>query len=78
MKIPAGTQGGKLFRLRNKGIAHIHDYGRGDQIIKVQIDIPTDLNQDEKKTLKEFARVSAEDKGPLTKTFLDKMKRIFK
>lgn len=78
MKIPAGTQGGRQFRLRNKGVAHLHDRGRGDQIVKVQIDIPTDLNQDEKKALKEFERVSSADKGPLAKTFIEKMKRIFK
>lgn len=78
MKIPAGTQGGRLFRLRNKGIAHLHDYGRGDQIVKVQIDVPTDLSQEEKKTLKDFARVSAEDRGPLARSFMDKMKRMFR
>lgn len=78
MKIPAGTQGGRLFRLRNKGVAHLHDHGRGDQIVKVQIDVPTDLNQEEKKLLKEYARASAEDRGPLARTFVEKMKRMFK
>ena len=78
MKIPAGTQGGRLFRLRNKGVAHLHDYGRGDQIVKVQIDVPMDLNQDEKRMLKEYAKVSAEERGPLAKSFVEKMNRMFK
>ncbi|MBU0605719.1 MAG: molecular chaperone DnaJ [Candidatus Omnitrophica bacterium] len=78
MKIPPGTQAGRQFRLRNKGIAHLHDYSRGDQIVKIQIDIPEDLNQDEKRALKEYARVSAGDKGPLAKRFVEKMKRILK
>ncbi len=78
MKIPPGTQGGRQFRLRNKGISHIHDYGRGDQIVKVQIDVPTELNQEEKRTLKEYARASANDQGPLAKTFIEKMRRIFR
>jgi len=78
MKIPPGTQGGKQFRLRNKGIAHLHDYGRGDQIVKVQIDVPTDLSQAEKSALKDYAKVSEGYKGPLAKTFIDKMKRMFR
>ncbi|MBN2453242.1 MAG: molecular chaperone DnaJ [Candidatus Omnitrophica bacterium] len=78
MKIPSGTQSGKLFRLRNKGVAHLHDNGRGDQIVKVQIDVPVDLNQEEKKALREYARVSAGDKGPLARTFMDKVKRVFR
>lgn len=78
MKIPPGTQGGRQFRLRNKGVAQLHGYGRGDQIVKIQIDIPTDLNQDEKKALKEFARVSAGERGPLSRSFVEKMKRIFR
>ena len=78
MKIPPGTQGGRQFRLRNKGIAHLHDYGRGDQIVKVQIDVPTDLNQEEKRALKEYSRSFADDRGPLAKTFVEKMKRIFR
>jgi len=78
MKIPPGTQSGRQFRLRNKGIAHLHDYARGDQIVKIQIDVPTNLTQDEKRALKEFAGVSAGGRGPLARTFVEKMKRIFK
>ena len=78
MKIPAGTQGGMIFRLRSKGVAHLHDNGRGDQLVKVQIDVPTDMTQEEKKALKEYARVSGEDSGPLSRSFLDKMKRAFR
>ncbi|MDD5422892.1 MAG: molecular chaperone DnaJ [Candidatus Omnitrophica bacterium] len=78
MKVPPGTQGGRTFRLRGKGVAHLHDHGRGDQLVKVQIDVPIDLTQEEKKALKEFARVSGEDTGPLSRSFLDKMKRVFR
>lgn len=78
MKIPAGTQSGKTFRLRNKGIAHLHDYGRGDQLVKVQIDVPTDLTSDQKKILKDFARASDKHPGPLEQSFVEKMKRMFR
>jgi molecular chaperone DnaJ len=77
MKIPSGTQGGRVFRLRNRGIAHLHDRGRGDQLVKVQIDVPTDLTAEQKKALKDFAKVSG-DGGPLERTFLEKMKKLFR
>ncbi len=78
MKIPPGTQGGKVFRLRGKGVSSLHDYGTGDQLVKVQIDVPTELTLEQKKALKEFARVSGEDSGPMSKTFVEKMRRLFK
>jgi len=78
MKIPPGTQGGRTFRLRNRGITHLHDSGRGDQLVKVQVDVPTELTAEQKRTLKEFARVSGEGSGPLSRSFLEKMKRIFR
>lgn len=78
MKIPAGTQSGKIFRLRSKGIAHLHDRGIGDELVKIQVEVPTELNADQKKFLKEFARVSGENTGPLSRTFVDKMRRMFK
>lgn len=78
MKIPAGTQGGKIFRLRGKGIAHIHDYGRGDQLAKVEIDVPAELTAEQKRLLKEFSKASGSRPGPLGQSFMEKMKRMFK
>lgn len=78
MKIPAGTQGGRIFRLKGKGVVRLHDRTRGDQLVRVQIDVPTDLNQEERRLLKEFAKASGEYSGPLAKSFLEKMKRMFK
>ena len=78
MKIPAGTQGGKIFRLRNKGIAHLHDYGRGDQLAKVQIDVPSYPTQEQKKVLKEFAKASDNHPGPLEQSFAEKMRKLFR
>lgn len=78
MKIPSGTQGGRVFRLRGKGIAHLHEYGRGDQLVKVQIDVPSDLTSDQKRILKDFAKASERSPGPLAKSFIEKMKRMFR
>jgi molecular chaperone DnaJ len=58
LKIPSGTQSGKLLRLRGKGIPHLHSYGRGDEIVRVLVWIPSSLSSDEKRLLKELAEKS--------------------
>lgn len=78
MKIPQGTQSGKIFRLKNRGIAHLHDYGRGDELVKVQVEVPTELNASQREALKNFERSGASEQGPLSKSFMEKMKRLFK
>ena len=78
MKIPAGTQSGRTLRLRGKGIAHLHDYGRGDQLVKVQIDVPNELSSEQKRILKDFAKASERNPGPLAKSFVEKMRRMFR
>jgi len=65
--------------LRNKGIVDIHERGaRGDQLVKVQVEVPTDLNSDQRKALKEFGRLTGEDSGPLHRSFVEKMSRLFR
>ena len=78
MKVPAGTQSGKAFRLKNKGIAHLHDYGRGDQLVKVEIDVPDNVTSEQKRLLKEFAKASGQNPGPLSQSFVEKMRRMFR
>ncbi len=58
LKIPSGTQSGKPFRLRGKGIPHLHSYGRGDQIVRVLVWVPNSLSSEEKRLLKELAEKS--------------------
>ncbi len=60
LKIPRGTQTGKIFRLKGKGIAHLRGFGRGDQIIETVVTIPTNLNKRQEELLREFARISSE------------------
>lgn len=78
MKVPAGTQSGRIFRLKNRGVAHIHDYTRGDQMVKVQVDVPTDLTAEQRKALQAFEKASGKDSGPLSRSFVEKMKKLFK
>jgi len=78
MKIPHGTQSGKVFRLRNKGVPHLGDYGRGDQLVKVFVEVPTKLSDEQKKLLKQYAQACGENTNPMTKSFVQKIKQAFK
>jgi molecular chaperone DnaJ len=73
MKIPEGTQSGKIYRLKGKGIPSLQGYGRGDQLVVVRIETPTNLNKKQKELLEEFAKISGEDVHPMKKGFLDKV-----
>jgi molecular chaperone DnaJ len=62
MKIPAGTQSGKIFRLKEKGIPEVHGRGIGDELVRVNIEIPTRLNSEQRRLMEEFARLSGENR----------------
>lgn len=60
MKIPPGTQNGRVFRLKGKGMPVLHGYGRGDQLVKIRVEVPTNLTERQKQLLREFAEISGE------------------
>jgi molecular chaperone DnaJ len=79
IKIEAGTQSGKLLRLKGKGIPEVNSYHRGDQIIHVNIWTPKVLNAEEREILEKL-RESPNFKpqpGKNDKSFFDKMKEYF-
>jgi len=60
MKIPRGTQSGRIFRLKGKGVAHLKGLGRGDQVVQVLVKIPTNLSKKQEELLREFSRLAGE------------------
>jgi len=77
LKIPAGTQTGKVFKLSGKGIVALQGYGRGDQLVVLRVEVPSKLNNRQRELLEEFARESGEDIHPQGKGFFDKVKELF-
>jgi len=78
MKIPAGTQPGTLFRLKGKGFTKIQEYGKGDQIIRVVVEIPTQLSTEQKDLLERFEALSSnEQHTPARSGFIEKLKSFF-
>jgi molecular chaperone DnaJ len=75
--IPEGTQTGTVFRLRNKGIKHLRSNAKGDQFIKVNVEVPKRLTAKQKELLRQFAEISGDDAFEQRKNFFDKMKDLF-
>ena len=76
MKIPAGTQPGRIFRLKGKGMPDVHGRGIGDELVKVDIEIPGKLSSEQRRLIEEFARASGEDINK--ESFTDKIKKTFR
>lgn len=63
MKIPPGTENDQVFRLKGNGIPYLGSYGRGDQLIKINVLVPKKLSSKQKELLQEFARLDGEKVG---------------
>ncbi len=75
IKIPKGTQSGKLFRLQGKGLPSIQGYGKGDQIVEVQVFTPQDLSHEDVALLEKMKSAKAfnPDTKEKSKGFFDKL-----
>ncbi|MEK6557214.1 MAG: DnaJ C-terminal domain-containing protein, partial [Candidatus Margulisiibacteriota bacterium] len=61
LKIPTGTQPGTVFRLKGKGMPHLHSHGHGDLFVSVVIETPKHLSADEKTVLEYFSKIRKEN-----------------
>ena len=77
LKIPAGTQSGTTFRLKGRGMPHLRGGSHGDQLIRVQVEVPDSLSAEQRQILEEFARVSGDPDQPMSKGFFEKAKKFF-
>lgn len=76
--VPEGTQSGTVFRLRNKGIQYVNGRGRGDQYVKVNIEVPRNLTGKQKEALRKFEELSTEKNYEKRRSFFDKLKDAMK
>jgi molecular chaperone DnaJ len=73
LKIPSGTQSGKVFRLRGKGVPSLQGSGRGDQHVRVFVETPTHLSREQRELLEKFAALSGEETNPQSRSFWQKV-----
>lgn len=78
LTIPAGTQSGKDIRLRGKGVPHLHGRGRGDLVVTVVVDTPSDLTRQADELLRALAAERGEDVAPPDPGLMSKIRGAFK
>jgi molecular chaperone DnaJ len=77
LNIPAGTQYGNVFRIRGEGLPDIRTGRKGDELIRITIEIPKNLTGDQKKLLREFAKTEDKSVLPESTGFFEKLKNHF-
>lgn len=77
LEIPAGTQPGKVFHLRNKGVPHVNRNGRGDQLVVVSIEVPRSLTAEQKQLFEDLAKSLGTEVTFRQRSFLDSLKEFF-
>ena len=77
MKVPAGTQGGRVFRLKGKGMPSAGGRGHGDQLVTVHIEVPHELSDRQKTLLREYEALMSNESEPEQKTFWEKVRELF-
>ena len=78
IKIPAGTQSGKQFRLKEKGMPLMRGGGYGDLYVQVNTEVPVSLNREQKDLLEKFREIENEKSNPSIKKFFKKAKSFWK
>jgi molecular chaperone DnaJ len=76
LKIPPGTQPGKVIRMRGKGVPHLRGNGRGDQLVIVNVGIPTSLSPEQRQLFEELADSMGSEVLPEERGFFDRLKEV--
>ena len=79
IKIDAGTQGGKVLRLKGKGLPSVNAYGRGDLLVNINVWTPQNVSREEKTMLEQLAHSPNFQPSPRKgeKSFFERMKDVF-
>lgn len=78
LKIPAGVQNGRIFRIKGRGITHLERRGRGDQLVVIHVVTPTSLDERQKRLFEELSKTLGPAEMPQeSKNFFDKVKDAF-
>lgn len=77
VKVPDGSQSGKQFRLRSKGMSVLRSKQRGDMYIQIEVETPTNLSKRQRELLQEFEKESSADNNPQSHGFFARMRDFF-
>jgi molecular chaperone DnaJ len=76
LSIASGTQPGKVFTLKGKGIPHVHGSGRGDQLVIINVEVPTRLSSEQRKLFQQLAATMGSEVKPQERSFFDFLKEV--
>ena len=77
MKLPAGTQSGRVFRLRGRGVPVFGGYGRGDQLVKILVEVPEKINERQRELIEALGHELTGDAQPRQQSFMAKLRGLF-
>jgi molecular chaperone DnaJ len=77
LKVPSGTQSGRVFRLKGKGVPVIHQNARGDELVTIRIVTPQNLTKRQRELLSEFETLSSRETQPESSGFFARMRDFF-
>jgi len=75
--VPEGTQSGREFRLRGRGVPHLNSTGKGDLIVEIRVGTPTKLTKMQRELMRQLGETMLVDNEPTSRRLLGKMKGIF-
>ncbi|MCZ7629052.1 MAG: hypothetical protein M5U19_08290 [Microthrixaceae bacterium] len=77
LDIPGGTQPGRLFKIRGKGVPHLNGRGRGDLLVVAEVMVPTKLDEESEQLLRELAEQRGEEVAPPAEGFMSRIRSAF-
>jgi molecular chaperone DnaJ len=77
LKVPPGTQNASLFRIKGQGLKDLRRNRKGDELVRVVIEVPRKLNKEQEKILRAFEQIENKNSMPETNSFLEKLKKYF-
>lgn len=77
LKVPEGTQSGKEFKLRGKGVPHLNSHGKGDLIVEVRVQTPSKLSKEQKALMKQLAETMTVENAPASRGLFNRVKEMF-
>jgi molecular chaperone DnaJ len=77
IKIPEGTQNGRQFKLRSKGVPHLNEHGKGDLIVEIRVATPQKLTKAQKELLRQLSETMTVENTPTSRGLFEKMKDMF-
>ena len=77
LTVPAGTQSGEVLRLRGQGFPGLDGYGRGDELVKIMVEVPRRVSAEQDRLLRELAEMEEKQVDSSRRSFFEKLKNYF-